>query len=239
MMDKSALEYLNKQFTGTEIIKHDGVDFSTKQLFRVPRVAPIAFQTKSLAGIVDLIKEEHGHDRLDNLIIHIDEPTEVLVFSTLRDDLGRFHLYSAVADLPEQKFERYLDLEEAIIRLKSTFVQTGVRDELIKLLGNIKEESVRTSSDDGVSQTVTAKTGIAVVSDVTLPPIIKLAPYRTFIEVEQPEGEFLLRLQNGPRMALFEADGGAWKIQARKNIKAYFEDALDSLIIAGTVTVTE
>lgn len=72
-----------------------------------------------------------------------------------------------------------------------------------------------------------------------LPPIIKLAPYRTFIEVEQPEGEFLLRLQKGPSAALFEADGGAWKIQARKNIKEYFLDKLADLVALGTVIVTE
>lgn len=100
-------------------------------------------------------------------------------------------------------------------------------------------ELARGAIDDGISQTVAAKTGIATVSNVTLPPIIKLAPYRTFVEVEQPEGEFLLRLQNGPKAALFEADGGAWKIQARKNIKNYFLDELEDLVLIGKVIITE
>lgn len=237
-MDKDALQYL-LSLKDIELTEIDGLQYSSRPLQRIPEVSPEVFGTKSLAGIVELINQEHEHKRLNNIIIHVAEPTEVCVFSVLREDLGRFQLYSAVADLPAQKFERYMPLEEAIIRLKSTFVQTENRDDLIKLLGNIKEENVRTSSDDGISQTVAAKTGIATVSNVTLPPIIKLAPYRTFIEAEQPEGEFLLRLQNGPQAALFEADGGAWKTQARKNIREYFLDKLEDLVLAGTVIVTE
>ncbi len=237
-MDKSALEFITK-LAEVEILDLDGVEYSSKPIHRIPEVSPEVFITQSLASIVELINQEHEHQRLNSLIIHVAEPTLVEVHSMLRGDLGRFHIYSAVAELPAQNLGRYMNLEEAIIRLKSTFVQTENRDELIKLLGNIKEENVKTSSDDGISQTVAAKTGIATVSNVTLPPIIKLAPYRTFIEVEQPEGEFLLRLQNGPQAALFEADGGAWKIQARKNIKEYFLDKLADLVMLGKVIVTE
>ncbi|MEW5952661.1 MAG: hypothetical protein AB1815_02730 [Bacillota bacterium] len=207
-MTKEVLEYLLK-LVEIETMEHDGLIYSNKMLHRIPEPSPKVFGTRSLASIVELINQEHDHQRLGNLIIHVDEPTEICVFSTLRDDLGRFQIYSAVAQLPDRKLGAYVDLEEMIIRLKSTFVQTETRDKLIHILGNTKEEAVKTSSDDGISQTVAAKTGIATVSNVTLPPIIKLAPYRTFVEVEQPEGEFLLRLQNGPRAALFEADGGA------------------------------
>jgi len=238
MLTKDGLQYL-MQFKDIETVEIDGLQYSSRPLRLIPEAAPNVFITKSLAGIVELINQEHDHWRLNNLIVHVAEPTCVDVYSMLRDDLGRFHIYSAIAELPAQNFGHYMDLEEAIIRLKSTFVQTETRDELIKLLGNIKEEVVKTSSDDGISQTVVAKTGIATVSNVTLPPIIKLAPYQTFIEVEQPEGEFLLRLRNGPEAALFEADGGAWKIQARKNIKEYFLDKLVDLVAEGRVIVTE
>ena len=56
-------------------------------------------------------------------------------------------------------------------------------------------------------------------------PIVKLAPYRTFREIEQPEIEVLLRTRidsnNVPSVALFEADGGAWRITAMKRIAEY------------------
>jgi hypothetical protein len=33
-----------------------------------------------------------------------------------------------------------------------------------------------------------------------------------------------LRLQDGPRIALFAADGGKWKLEAINSIKKYFQD---------------
>lgn len=238
MITRDGLQYL-MQLKDIEVVHHDELQYSSRPLHLIPEATPEPFETKSLAGLVELIKQEITHERLNGLIVHVSEPTQIEVHSMLRSDLGRFHVYSAVAELPRLISEQYADLETAIIRLKSTFVQTETRDELIKLLGNIKEENVRTSSDDGVSQTVAAKTGIATISNVTLPPIIKLIPYRTFIEVEQPESEFLLRLRNGPEVALFGADGGAWKIQARRNIKDYFINELKDLILDFDIIVTE
>ena len=51
-------------------------------------------------------------------------------------------------------------------------------------------------------------------------------PFRTFLEVEQPESEFLLRLDDDGNVGLFEADGGMWQQTAKASITAYFEDKL-------------
>jgi hypothetical protein len=58
---------------------------------------------------------------------------------------------------------------------------------------------------------------------------VTLAPYRTFREVEQPRSEFLFRLRNKapdnlPECALFEADGGRWKLDAMLTIKEWLKD---------------
>ena len=73
----------------------------------------------------------------------------------------------------------------------------------------------------------------------TVRPIVKLKPYRTFSEVDQPESEFLLRLSEGARVALYEADGGAWTLQARRNVADYLRTALSELIESGNVIVVE
>ncbi|HHY27188.1 MAG TPA: hypothetical protein GX523_10695 [Desulfitobacterium dehalogenans] len=239
-MERDALQYLVEELNNpTEIIEHNGLKYSSRDLFRVPEVAPKPFATKSLASIVELVTRESKHPRLNPLVIHVAGPTKVNVYSELRDDLDRFHLYTAEAELPRITLGSFIDLEQMNIMLKSTFVPTEARDALIALLGGIKEDNVRTSTDDGISQTVTAKAGIATVANVTVPPIVKLAPFRTFNEVSQPEGEFLLRLRQGPVAALFEADGGAWTIQARKNIKEYFLFELEDLIDAEKLIITE
>ncbi|MFQ8836330.1 MAG: hypothetical protein ACLR8L_00220 [Oscillospiraceae bacterium] len=47
-------------------------------------------------------------------------------------------------------------------------------------------------------------------------------PYRTFQEIEQPVGLFLIRIDERG-ITFTEADGGMWKLEARKTIKAYLE----------------
>src|SRR5437870_4623366 len=78
---------------------------------------------------------------------------------------------------------------------------------------------------DGFSQTVTVKAGITRVEKAIVPNPVTLIPFRTFREVEQPSSSFILRLTGGekPKAALFEADGGQWKLEAIKNIKAFFD----------------
>jgi hypothetical protein len=66
---------------------------------------------------------------------------------------------------------------------------------------------------------------------------VVLAPYRTFVEVTQPESDFVFRMQNGPRCALFEADGGAWKLTAMRHIKEYLQAALEKEIQEGKIVI--
>lgn len=66
---------------------------------------------------------------------------------------------------------------------------------------------------------------------------ISLRPYRTFTEVEQPESEFILRLDDEGRVGIIEADGGAWKMTAKANIAAYFETTLSEEVRSGSVVV--
>ena len=68
---------------------------------------------------------------------------------------------------------------------------------------------------------------------------VALRPYRTFLDIHQPASEFVLRIKadkdEGPRCALFEADGGAWRFTALEHIKSYMADNLDpdrAIIIA-------
>lgn len=64
-----------------------------------------------------------------------------------------------------------------------------------------------------------------------IPSPVTLKPYRTFTEVEQPESQFVFRMKedkyDGVQCALFEADGGAWKLGAMEYIKEYLERELE------------
>jgi hypothetical protein len=128
-------------------------------------------------------------------------------------------------------FGQFLDLERFSIGLQALFVDTADRAAVLKVIGNIRDEKVATTADDGISQAVTLKAGIVRNSEAVVPNPVTLAPFRTFREVTQPESKFVLRLKPGaegqlPTAALFEADGGAWRLEAIRNIRWYLAGRL-------------
>src|SRR5690606_31882265 len=123
------------------------------------------------------------------------------------------------------------------ILLQSCFVDNSHRASLLSIVGNIQEENVATVGDNGTSQQVTAKTGIATLAPVILPNPVMLKPFRTFVEIPQPESGFVFRMQSGPKAALFEADGGEWKITAMQSIREYLDKQLAEQIVSKQVTI--
>ena len=95
----------------------------------------------------------------------------------------------------------------------------------------MREVAEGVTLDDGVTQAVTVKKGIAAVENVTLPNPVTLRPYRTFTEVEQPASQFVFRAAEGPEFMLVEADGGAWKHEAMQNIKKFMEFEVPGLAV--------
>lgn len=109
--------------------------------------------------------------------------------------------------------------------------------ELLDLLSRMSKDSGVTTRDNGVSQEVEARQGVSLKALVQVKPRVALRPFRTFLEVEQPESEFLLRLDDNGNVGLFEADGGMWEQTAKASITAYFEDKLAQEVKDGKIVV--
>lgn len=100
---------------------------------------------------------------------------------------------------------------------------------LLKFAGTVESGSVSEYGDDGVTQKATVRQGIASKADAIVPNPVRLRPFRTFVEVEQPCSGFIFRMKESHgavSCALFEADGGAWKNAAMRGIKEYLEREL-------------
>ncbi|AUS03450.1 hypothetical protein ABNC90_16960 [Paenibacillus larvae] len=234
MFDRDALEYLSEQGQ-SEIIEVNGQQYATHQLYKVLEPTPAALVVRNLSGLVDYLKSKF--DKQAPLLVHVVSPTQVTVVSSYNNDYARREVIKAEALLPEYRFGSYYEAEDFIIKLQSGFVANEDRAKLLKVVGNVKEENVRSIGDDGVSQSVTAKTGVATVEDVKVPNPVLLAPYRTFVEVIQPESAFVFRMKNGPLAALFEADGGAWRNEAIDAVATYLTAELSELIETGQIVV--
>ncbi|MBU8597286.1 hypothetical protein KM908_14160 [Alkalihalobacillus clausii] len=233
-MLKEALKYLVGLGEAKELYIN-GQTYSDKRLDLIEEPRATAFNVRSLSGLVEYLKSDI--DNLGELVIKVEDSKTVVVFNALNDDRQREYYIKAKALTPDFDFERFYDRESFNIKLQSCFVKNEDRDIVLRVVGNIAEENVSTYGDDGVSQSVVAKTGIANVDKVIVPNPVVLKPFRTFVEVEQPASEFIFRMKNGPSCALLEADGGAWELAAMRNIKNYLKKELKEEIESGKFNV--
>jgi hypothetical protein len=230
MFDQKALEYL-VGLGKVQVIEINDQKYSPVPLnhVRLPKVEPI--KVNSLTGLVDYLESKFDDDAFIGKMVHVVSHDCVKLVSNILGDAGREVYMTAEAFAPKFNFGQWYDVESFIIAMQSCFVQNEDSAKILRVVGNIKEEAVKQTGDDGVSQKVTAKTGIATVEEVKVPNPVILAPYRIFREIEQPESKFVFRMQMGPRCALFEADGGAWRLNAMARIKEWLEIELEGLKI--------
>lgn len=214
-----------------------GDTYSDNELHRIaPHVdRPDVLKVTSLSALAALVRTEIDVLNLP-IFIRVDGAWAVSAFSTLDDVMKRDGLYRAECVGPMFR-AGWRDYESAVIELRSAFLPSADVDYLLNLLSRIYLDSGVQNSDNGVSQSVEVRSGVSLKSVVQIKPRVSLTPYRTFLEVAQPESEFILRVNDEMQIGLFEADGGAWELEARANIAEFFEAELKKEIEAGKVVV--
>lgn len=228
-MIKEALQYL-VELGKAEEHTINGDTYSDKPLHRIDMYIPKAnaIEMHTLTSLVDYIKSDVDA-MSEKMIVEVASPTKVNLYSQLDYNRDREKLVSVSARVPEFSFNNFMDQEKFCINLQSKFVNDPQTDRalILKFAGTVEAGTVSEYGDDGVTQKATVKTGIASKGDAIVPNPVKLRPYRTFLEVEQPVSEFIFRMKqdkyDGINCAIFEADGGAWQIAATKAIKEYLQ----------------
>lgn len=229
-MIKDALKYL-VGLDKPNLVELNGATFCDKGLERVVADQYAScIKLTTLSSLVDYIKsnvdEMKGH-----MFVHVESPTMVSLFSQLDGNREREHVVKVIAELPTIHTDTYMDKENFNIALQSKYVNNADREVLLKFVSCVEKGTVAEYGDDGISQKATVKTGLVSKGEAIVPNPVVLKPYRTFAEVDQPESAFVFRMKSEKyddsiKCALYEADGGAWRLYAMDNIKAYLKDAL-------------
>lgn len=227
-MLKEAIEYVVGLKNRKEIVAVDSRTWIDTDLEEVTDYVAKPFQISTLTGLVAYIKSNYDKQQ-DEFMIQVVSPTKVKLLGKLNAQQDRDRYVVVEAIIPEFSFDSFYDTESLNIKLQSMFVENVDRDIILQAIGNISEESVKNVGDDGTSQSVEIRQGIKK-NEVLVPNPVNLAPYRTFVEVEQPESQFVFRMKDGPRGAIFEADGKTWRNQAILNISNYLKKELENEI---------
>lgn len=231
----SAVVEAIQESTNVEMIGLDGQSYFTKRTYLPPQencAEPLEAHT--LKAVESYLR---ANDSQSEAIAHVLSPTHVQLVSPLQGRHNQRHVYlstsCAEVNKSQFRFNVFLELEPFIIGLLSQFVDTGDRAKVLQIVGNLRSENVTAASDDGFSQSVSTRKGVASVQNTDVPSIVHLAPFRTFRAIDQPISSFLLRFQQSssgmPKVGLFEADGGSWRLTAIKRIALHLTQSLGEM----------
>lgn len=239
---KDALEYAADLKSGQTVIYYeegktwyDANKASLAELDKQRYATTLTVHT--LTGLIGYLKQRFDESLGEKLLVHVASPTEVNVYSELNDDRRRESAIVATTELDRYPYGRFLDSEKFIIDILSLSQRDENSEAIRKCASAIRIEGGGDLTDDGVSQTVTVKQGAATKGQAEVPSPVELRPYRTFLEVEQPQSPFVFRIDKNGFCALFEADGGMWKNHAINNVAEFMEDAFKEEIESGFITI--
>lgn len=188
----------------------------------------------SLSQLVSFL---HVYPKLsDELLVNVVDYDTVSVVKKNKDrNLNTVLVATTCFEKVFEKFESNsrFSQEDFIVRLQSRFVRTSEVEALIALTSQISGGKTSETTDNGYAQIASTKAGVHLTSEATVKPIWKLNPFKTFPEIDPVEVPFILRLhQRGeelPQFALYEADGGRWKIETTKAIREWLKNQLIEL----------
>jgi hypothetical protein len=189
-------------------------------LIKPEEVDPVPLEVCNLRSFIKyLVINPDGLD-LDWLTIYVVDAFNVHLIGPLQESNcnRRFTYLAAHVEPCFFKFNQFLELEDFVISLQANFQRTAELGAVVHMLANLANENIRQNIDDGFTQSLQIKDGLTTKAEVKVQNPITLIPFRTFREVEQPAGEFILRLKGrgdrAPLVCLTVADGNAWQLQA-------------------------
>jgi len=196
-----------------------------------PAAKTLAVST--LGAVRDYIAANKDALDLSKIVVHVASPSSVSVLGPLSDRARSREVFLAATagDLADGFLGKFMPIEEFVIGLQVRFADADDRQRVLALLSNVKHETVKTALNDGVTQVVQARAGVALVSDVAVPNPVLLCAIRAFRDVQQPSSLYVLRVQAGrsgglPEVALFEADGGAWRLSTIERVREWLVSVL-------------
>lgn len=238
---REAIEYITElaeTAAAPEVLEIKGRTYCTKRLERYDKEPQARrIEATTLTALMDYIRENKEELR-ERMIIQVTSPREVRLFSGLTEERDREELFRTEAMVPEFSYGREYEQKEFMVKIQSCF-EKGLADDqeaVQYLAGNIDASQEATYSDNGTTQLCVVKTGVANKENAMVPNPVTLTPYRTFVEIEQPESEFVFRIEQrggAPLFKLIEADGGRWKNEAMLRIKDYILNEMEREPVEG------
>ncbi len=226
-MIKAAMEYFLHQARAQQL-EINGAQYTDREIHPVKLQFAPTLWLSTLTGLKECVENPDffAQTGTNDFALYVKDVGEV---SLISQPLGAFEQrnFFAVASATGFRFsfDHYCDREQLQIDIMSSFADSEGRQNVLSYLGGLARTGEIKLSDDGVTQSVIAKTGIARVGNVEIKNPIALLPYRSFPEIEPVPEDFIFRLkksgEDGVEGALFKTKNERWRIETIARIKAW------------------
>lgn len=235
MIDRTSIEKIEEMTLAGEppvIIDDDRIFYRGREI--LDPTEPSALSTATLGGFTAAAGACLGVQKV-LFGVSVGSPTSVVLFKN-PDRHGRRELLATCTCPPrtEFPFESWMQQDDFMTMAQACFVDTKEMRNVLKVIGTLKAGLVTTYEDDGTTQQVATAAGVERAVNAEVPNPVVLNPYRTFLEIDQPESQFVLRLRDAgegkkPLMGLYEVVDGEWMrtamVDLASEIDARFKEA--------------
>jgi hypothetical protein len=241
-MIKEAIDRIIELTVPSTYIDAEGAErfTNTNKLVGMPSGAHAPAECSSLASLCEFAKnstEWVDDGKQDSVFFEVQGAASVSLFQIEKYDGQEKNesLCNCKAILPENfPFGHFQEVDKFIIRACDFFERDEAFKALIADVSAITDFQSSDVLDDGVTQEATTKSGIGRKDKTKISPFRTLRAYRTFRDIEQPQADYLLRIQKGdkaPLVALFEASGYGWKIAAVEAIAEFIKREIPTAMV--------
>jgi len=226
--------------------KFGNLNYTDKQLTLVSPPLAETVRCSTLQSLAGLFKAKFDELTPQSIFAQIKSPTEVSLTAAKADDYGRRQVWTQATHTPVGcfDFKQWYTPENFLIAAQTGFQRVKIQnddgsfakdlDYVLGIAASVTADRAVENADDGIAQRVALRQGVSLKGDAALRGRVNLAPWRTFVEVDQPLSEFLFRAKytdSGVLLALFEADGGRWKLDAIAQIAAWLNKNLPGVTV--------
>lgn len=223
MLNKDFIEKIEEIVNANKTVEIGGFDYSINELKLIKDRLPDVIEVSSLESLKLM-----GFP-VDTTWCHIVSSTRVEVIKRQRDRWGR-SIKLAVADvqkyIPTFTSGNWYTIEDCIIKLNTCFQHDDNLKNVLNTISNIKMENNSDIEDDGLTQTVTAKSGVVLKSKIELPNPLVLKPIVTFAEIQPSEKEYIMRVRfvnNQVQVSIHEIQSRTWELEIMGKIRDYLK----------------
>ena len=223
-MITEALQYLQKNLGFANGFDDDQTKVYDRQVYRVPHPVILKVETRTVSTLASfagyVATDPDKFNLAEDGWVHVESPSRVVL--VMNPNEAREREIPLVARCPVQDLSRLgscFNDPATVIPVVLGMQNGDDRDLLLKMLSTVTKTSSEVLEDDMGGQTTKVERGAGLKGWEPQKNPLTLAPYRTFAELCQPSGSFIVRWNQDAEVKIVASPNEGWRVVAVQEVR--------------------